>query len=336
MAMTSVGAADAGHAVLLAANDPVLGPLIGATSIEDRRSALETVLIGHARPIVMQVLARQRGSDVLMGLSECEDIASTVMLRLVRKLQLVPFDESEAVLRLGDFAATLTYNAIYDFMRRRFPEWTRLKNRVRYVLMRDRRFVTWDLPGGRVCALEGQAVPDRTPLAPPDGFTQHLDRHRPADAVATVLKTVAGPLLVDDVVRVLARAWNVADAAVDVDTDHLGKESMLTTEVEGRSELDAIWREIRALPVPQRAALLLNLRDADGGNAIALFAMIGTATLEEIARVIELPLPQIAAMWDRLPIDDLEIASILGLKRQQVINLRRSARERLTRRMKKR
>jgi hypothetical protein len=38
-------------------------------------------------------------------------------------------------------------------------------------------------------------------------------------------------------------------------------------------------------------------------------------------------------LWDELPLDDLKIAARLGMTRQQVINLRKSARARLARRM---
>jgi hypothetical protein len=42
---------------------------------------------------------------------------------------------------------------------------------------------------------------------------------------------------------------------------------------------------------------------------------------------------RLAAIWEELPLDDQAIASILGVTRQQVINLRKSGRERLQRRM---
>jgi DNA-binding transcriptional regulator LsrR (DeoR family) len=41
-----------------------------------------------------------------------------------------------------------------------------------------------------------------------------------------------------------------------------------------------------------------------------------------------------ASIYVELPLDDATIAEHLGIPRQQVINLRLSARERLTRRMK--
>jgi DNA-binding CsgD family transcriptional regulator len=103
--------------------------------------------------------------------------------------------------------------------------------------------------------------------------------------------------------------------------------------VESKDTLRLVWGEIRELPVRQRCALLLNLRDGEEGNAVALLVLSGAATLAEIARTLEMPVEELAALWSRLPLDDLTIAARLGLTRQQVINLRKSARARLARRL---
>ena len=42
---------------------------------------------------------------------------------------------------------------------------------------------------------------------------------------------------------------------------------------------------------------------------------------------------QLALIWNDLPLDDLKIAALLGTERQQVINLRQAARNRLARRL---
>ena len=55
--------------------------------------------------------------------------------------------------------------------------------------------------------------------------------------------------------------------------------------------------------------------------------------MRRIAEVIGIPAEELAALWSRLPLNDLEIATRLDLSRQQVINLRKSARQRLTRRL---
>jgi RNA polymerase sigma factor (sigma-70 family) len=100
-----------------------------------------------------------------------------------------------------------------------------------------------------------------------------------------------------------------------------------------RGKLEALWREIHALPSRQAAALLLSLRDEKGQEVISLFPLTGTATLRQIAAAIALPAERFAQLWSRLPLDDRTIADLLGASRQQVINLRKSARERLARRL---
>jgi len=56
--------------------------------------------------------------------------------------------------------------------------------------------------------------------------------------------------------------------------------------------------------------------------------------MNQIAEVLEMLPEKFAELWNDLPIDDAAIAQRLGITRQQVINLRKSARERLGRRMK--
>jgi hypothetical protein len=83
----------------------------------------------------------------------------------------------------------------------------------------------------------------------------------------------------------------------------------------------------------QRVALLLNLRDAAGNDALILFTLKGITSLRKIAEVVEFEVDAFARMWNQLPWDDKSIGQYMGLTRQQVINLRKSARERLARRM---
>ena len=102
---------------------------------------------------------------------------------------------------------------------------------------------------------------------------------------------------------------------------------------ERRTHLSILWREIRLLPQRQAAALILHLRDGQGSNAAALLPLTGIASLRDIARTVGLEPERLAEIWHRLPLEDSTIAEILQVTRQQVINLRKSARERLARRM---
>lgn len=104
------------------------------------------------------------------------------------------------------------------------------------------------------------------------------------------------------------------------------------TALERRTDLVRLWEEIRQLPSRQAAALILNLRDGQGRNAVALLPLTGIATMRDIARTLDMPAERFAEIWNRLPLEDAAIAESLGITRQQVINLRKSARERLARR----
>jgi hypothetical protein len=54
--------------------------------------------------------------------------------------------------------------------------------------------------------------------------------------------------------------------------------------------------------------------------------------MNDLAGTLEMDRGALDRLWDRLPVDDQTIAKRLGLTRQQVINLRKSARARLARR----
>ena len=55
--------------------------------------------------------------------------------------------------------------------------------------------------------------------------------------------------------------------------------------------------------------------------------------MAEIAAALEIPERDLARLWPDLPLDDLWIAARMGITRQQVINLRKSGRARLARRL---
>jgi hypothetical protein len=100
---------------------------------------------------------------------------------------------------------------------------------------------------------------------------------------------------------------------------------------EQREHLQKVWSEIKEMPVRHRVALLLNLKDKQGDCVVWLFPILRVASIKQIAQMLEFPTEEFAAFWRELPWDDVKIAEHLNLTRQQVINLRQSARARLVR-----
>lgn len=315
-------------------NDDILAPLIRAEDDLRRREAIQEIVTGHAVPVLESLAARFRRSESLTP-DESDELVSLVLLRVIRRLHAVPHDLDDAIAQFDNYVATLAYHVLYDMRRTRRPERTRLKNRLRYALKHDPRLALWFVADDLLCGLaqwNGRTTFARSiDIAPEAATSAMLDASRPADAVVALFRARPEAVPLDVLVSVFARLWTVRDVpaapppAASVEPEQL-------TALEGRESLERLWREIRLLPAGQRTALLLNLRDADGGNALLLFLVLGIATLPEIAEIAGVEESELTRIWDDLPMNDQAIARRLNTTRQQVINLRKSARARLARR----
>jgi hypothetical protein len=161
------------------------------------------------------------------------------------------------------------------------------------------------------------------------------------DLLAAIFDYVGAPVAFDELVSAIAALLQVKDetpASTEEEMEAGGAQLVsgedVAWQVEKRIFLQRLWEEVRELPLAQRSALLLNLREADGRGCLALFPATGVASLRQIAEALEISAERLAELWPQLPLDDATIAGLLDQTRQQVINLRKSARERLARRLK--
>lgn len=264
---------------------------------------------------------------------------------------------------IGDFrayAAVTAYHACHEYLRRQCPQHHRLKNRLRYLLTHHPGFALWaDGETTLLCGFGAWREAERGSVRSarleqlsrePQSFAEAaLDGRRaelmnPADLLAALFNWVGHPLELDDLVNIVAALCGIVEQKVVSETADEQTPDMferladpradVAAEVERRLHLQRLWAEIAQLPLAQRAALLLNLRDEKGGNATALLTLTGVASIRQIAETLEMEAPELARLWPRLPLNDDAVAERLGLTRQQVINLRLAARRRLVRRMK--
>jgi hypothetical protein len=237
-----------------------------------------------------------------------------------------------------DYVAMVAFNTFDEFVRRAWPLRTKLRNRIRYVATHDSRFATWDAADVLVCGLAEWR--GRAPAAPPAASIELPPK--PSDLRAALLRIFMAtqtPLAFEDVVSILAETYGYPTQETPRPLDPLhdvAGSAQPDRGIESIQYLRDLWSEIRALPLHQRLALLLHARDADGEPVVRLLPVARVATIAAIAAALELPPEELAALWRELPLDDLSIAARIGLTRPQVISLRRSARERLTRRMRSR
>jgi hypothetical protein len=270
----------------------------------------------------------------------------------VSRLQSLRADPtSPPIESFSDYTATVAYHACAHHLRRRYPARARLKNRLRYVLTRDRRFALSTAPEGLVCGLAGwrsagarRSATDRLEriVAEPDRWmpwTRTPSRaDDPAATVGALLRAAGGPVDFDRLVGAVAALSRSQGAEMTPDTTALASVARETwpaadVALDQRRQTERTWEQVCRLPLRQRVALLLNLRDAQGAGMLWVFPIMGVASIRQIARVLEIPDLEMAELWNRLPLDDLSIGQRLRCSRQQVINLRSAARKRLTHRL---
>jgi DNA-directed RNA polymerase specialized sigma24 family protein len=333
--------------------DPVLRGFVEASDDAEAERRLAVLLEKEAAPLVRRIVARKLGAygPSAPAAQDLEDVTADALLALVARLQSLRGGPSTPVESLADYTAAVAHNTFAHYLRRRHPARSRLKNRLRYVFTRDRRLASWPTPDGMVCGLAAWAsrpVADSAGrdlerlLADREGWLPGGRRRPiaddPAEVAHAALQALGGPVDLDQLVGALAALDRSPDAEPPeegIDLDAVPDRASVPADVAlgQRRDTERLWREVCALPVRQRAALLLNLRDARGAGLLWVFPMTGVATLRQIAAALEIPAADLADLWARLPVDDHAIAERLGCTRQQVINLRSAARKRLARRL---
>jgi RNA polymerase sigma factor (sigma-70 family) len=315
---------------------------------QDRAEGLlESLVVEHAQPGIRRIVRYKLAFQGQSEAQDVEDVSSEVLVELISRLRSMKDGSgADSIGAFSGYTAVAAYHACNEYLRRKYPNRHRLKTRLRYLLSTEKRFAIWEdescewLCGFASWQVNGRASATAERLQrwqdelgdmPRGRTTQH-----PADLLADIFDRMEGPVPFDELVSMVAHVWGVDDpppasetAARDLEAD----ETDPVSRIDLRRWMGELWTQICELPVAQRAALLLNLRSGSDGAAVALLPLTGVAGIREIASVLDLPCDEFAALWNRLPLDDLAIAERLGVTRQRVINLRKSARERLTRRM---
>jgi DNA-directed RNA polymerase specialized sigma24 family protein len=326
--------------------DPLLRPYLDAETMDGQAAALERLLGVDTEHVLRDAVRRALGSPPRFA-AEAEDVASEVRVRLVQKLGNLRRGAAEPIGNFHGYVVRAAQHAAYALMRRRFPERTRLKNRVRYVAGHHPGVrLRVDANGEWICetARPLRAAPEpgatRAFGDDPAAFAARhgLDRHGPLPTlVEAIVSRLDAPIGLDALADAMATLQGIVDrrpAAGEVVVEQLAdRAAALDDTLAHRQSLERTWREVVELPPRQRAALLLNLRDSESGAVLTLLPATGVVTMGELARALELTPAALDGLWPRLPLDDLAIAERMGVTRQQVINLRKSARARLARRL---
>lgn len=327
---------------LHSASDPLLAEFLEADDSASRDDALRVLLERDAAPIIRGVLQRKQSNG-----ADAEDVTSAAREQLIRQLGALRNRDRETPIRdFRSYVAGVAYSAWADHLRNEHPERSMLLNRVRYLLEnRTARggFALWETADGRKwCGLaewpkESRAVTPRLQWLLSDPVVaaraafgnRYWQRNELAVLVADLLAWVETPIELRDLVLVVAEILEItgraeltedtADAQ-PASTSHSAAEELIWKEY-----LQWLWRRLAQLSPRQTAAFLLN------SSVLRDFELLGIASIRNLAPRLAMTPEHLARVWQRLPLDDRDIASELKCERQQVINLRRVARDTLSR-----
>ncbi|HJQ39374.1 MAG TPA: hypothetical protein VKB93_19710 [Thermoanaerobaculia bacterium] len=319
-----------GAMVPLAADGPDVPTPAG--SIRHGEVGVDEVLQIHLYQRIDKIIAAQM-SKAGVAEQEREDIRSDILLKIVARWSAVSSEGPGVIQSIAAYGAVIAFNACNDFMRRLHPLRAKMKARLRYRLSHDSRFAVWESRSRYVAGFRSWSGEESgTMPAPAESSIQTCN-----DMAATLFQLfeAAGhPLLVDDIVGLFCDIAGVPRIENNSPLDEMAPNPAddITERLQCRQYLQQVWCEVRALPLQQRLALLLHARDSRGESVTKLVPMTLSVSFDELADTLGMSADVLKEIWEQLPLDDLSIGSRLGLRRQQVINLRRSARDRITRR----
>jgi DNA-directed RNA polymerase specialized sigma24 family protein len=316
---------------------------LNAYLAEQDQTRAETLLtdlvVSRVEPLALSVASYRLRRHSGPHHNNIEDVASEAVVAFLLHMEGLRQGRAAAVENLDAFVAMLAARACNDYFRRAHPAFHSLRNKLRYLFERYPDLVRWRDPDSGIwlCGLaawQTDAKPGRPAIADVERIAE-LDSAasslHPADQLANIFQKVGAPIPFNDLALLMARLWNVKDGNPDgeEEKDIADTGRPVDVTMAQKQWLAVLWKQIGELTRNQRAALLLNLRGPDGDCGTSLLVSTGIATIRQIAMAVGIPDLEFAQIWGRLPLSDLEIASMLALTRQRVINLRMYARTKL-------
>jgi hypothetical protein len=341
-------------------SDPVLEPFLRATTSAEMERELQRLLEVEAAPVMRQVLqrdARRRSSEEsfsnftsIESAADWEDVVSGAREELIRQLTRLRLRERmEPIANFLGYASAVTYAVWAEHLRRAYPARSMLLNRLRYLLenrTNQRGFAIWDgVTGERWCGfarwngqapVAGSAKLQRLMVEPLDAAAEALATNdfkslNPPLLLAKLFSWLDRPIELRHLLDLMADLLEISDRKESLSGDSAHNLSLHTVDpapspveaLKWREYLGWLWEELSSLSIPQRKAFLFH------SEVTRDFEILGVASMRKIAALMEIAVEEIAQIWNDLPLPDLTIAKQMNLERQQVINLRRVARDRL-------
>lgn len=318
-------------------------------------SGLSELYQTKIEPIIKRLICAKlhvslRPNDDSKNNQDALDLLSETKVLILQKLSSSTNGDSP-IRDLEAYVRAVTANVFNQHLRRKYPRRLSLRNQLRYLFTHHAKLSLWRSDDNRsVCGLAGLHdghIPFAIALS--DEQRSNLQVR-----VGGVLNTMTGreitefafavfglhdrPAFFDDLVSLACEVLNVAEPVEVAEPENISEFMNASSAPSALSTLEDeelvrwLWHEILELPLRHRIAMLLNFKD-EGDTLITILPAMRVASIKTIAAALEFDDDEFAEIWNELPWDHNRIAEHLGLTRQQVINLRQSARQTLRRKL---
>jgi hypothetical protein len=322
--------------------DELFGCFLHSKSDLDAEATLSELISKYVTPLIHEIVKyKLRVSSARQTLREADaaEVCSSVLIKVLERLHEWRLSSKEKQpCTILDYVAMATYHSCNQYWRDSNPKRNRTKNSLLYILSRSDEFAMWKKERDWICGLSSwknkQTVADSTDVDRVSAKT--IKKEKKSERLKAILLELNAPVRLNDLVNLMMRLEGIDSHDVETDAlENIADSSRPSAEkkLEQQEFLKNLWSEILLLSEKQRTALLLSMRDEDGGSILPLLFSLRITTAKELVSAISMTKDQFGKFWSELPLDDLRIGSILGITRQQVINLRKCARERLARRI---
>jgi hypothetical protein len=344
--------------ILLESNELLLAYL--SEKNENLASNILEQLIIKIRPLIEKIVGANLHSLLaspphFSQLQDIPDVRQEIIIRLLTYFSSLRKQiEPNIIKDLNAYVAKVSYNCCYEYKQRKYPQRFRLKKKLQYLFTHHPSLGIWqdesqewfgglrdwggDLQHWQIQSQQRtqQLLTDPLPKALQNVVDPTLRKKSAVEQVVDLFTWSNQFIHLGDLITIFQKWWNLTDETVQFEEYFIQQPSdVLKVEIalESSHKLKAVWSEITLLPLAQRRALLLNLRDSIDRELVTLLPALKVASLREIAATLEISPDNLGRVWNCLPLTDRKIATHMGLEPRQVINLRRTARERLIRRI---
>lgn len=341
---------------ILLETDKLLHPYLLAEGEDIARNRLDELFSETLIPKIKGVIAKE---FLTLHRDERDEIFAEAQANLFRFLQNYRAKvraNSDAVLPLPNlkgYTVILTRNTRREFLQKKNPAYRRTKHRILHLLenplkniqtFRDEKgMLFFTLPENRNKESDFDFDKLVKTVSAKNPRRLFMKTH---ELVPQILREAGCPLALNVLIRLEMEITGTAHSGESEMTDNLESLAKSLSEnpqitLEKHELLQKLWRETKALKTRHRKSLLLNMKEAVGVEAISLWFVLGIANEAEMAAALEVSLEKFEELFKRLPLTSAEIADELGIsatktmtKAEIVDNLRKSARDRLRRKIK--